>query len=255
MAEYNCALNHDGSLKDASKIQWHYNPDDVMPLPKNNKRARIEKTFLDIEAKVTSHSEGKEDDEDMDRFIYDEDEDEDEEDPNTPLVKLWIAYTQVEGTFLQVYKLDNALIIIANVTMYVNSSPSSHIGAVLPVSGTSSSSAVSKHSIPQCNHNPTKDWALWDVVVKNGSEEDMVFSFSLHGSSKYIHSAFLLLVIPGHIYVEARCLNDLKTSTKILADVYQNSTQLTMASSGFENGRCMKKEKRGLEILICWLLK
>ncbi|KAF8979171.1 hypothetical protein BDQ17DRAFT_1439685 [Cyathus striatus] len=102
MAEDNCALNHDGTLKDASKIQWHYNPDDEMPLPKNNKRARIEvmyyaesneciievfhpvqKMFLDIEAKVASDSEDEEDGEDMDRFINDEDQD--EEDPNTPI--------------------------------------------------------------------------------------------------------------------------------------------------------------------------
>ncbi|KAF9000947.1 hypothetical protein BDQ17DRAFT_1426774 [Cyathus striatus] len=78
IAEDNCALNHNDSLKDASKIQWHYNPDNVMPLLKNNKRARIEKTFLDIEVKVASDSEGEEVDEDTDRFINDEDEDEED---------------------------------------------------------------------------------------------------------------------------------------------------------------------------------
>ncbi|KAF8986152.1 hypothetical protein BDQ17DRAFT_1335661 [Cyathus striatus] len=163
MAEDNCALNCDGMLKDASEIQWHYDPDDEMPLPKNNKR----KKFLDIEVKVASDSEGEEDDEDMDGFINNEDQD--EEDPNTSIVLF-------------------------------------------------------------CSRN-TKDWPLWSVVVKDGSEKDVVFSLSLHGSSKYICSAFSLSVIPGHVYVEAKCLDDVKTSTRILADVYQNSICVAPATT------------------------
>ncbi|KAF8998164.1 hypothetical protein BDQ17DRAFT_1428649 [Cyathus striatus] len=253
MAEDNCALNHDGSLKDASEIQWHYDPDDAMPLPKNNKRARIEKMFLDIEVKVASDSEGEEDDEDMDGFINDEDEDED--DPNTPIPRLTLqcslyARLQNEDKKQQVMdcicsgggdlfaslqagkRIDNHRELINNiVTMYVNSGSSSYIGAVLPASGTSSSA----------------DWALWDLTVKDGFEEDVVFSLSLHGGSKYIHSAFSLLVIPGHVYVEARCLDDLKTSTKILADVYQNSICLAPTASWDESfskiGECYTPSK------------
>ncbi|KAF8993908.1 hypothetical protein BDQ17DRAFT_1331425 [Cyathus striatus] len=210
MAEDNCALNCDRTLKDASEIQWHYDPDDEMPLPKNNKR----KKFLDIKVKVASDSEGEEDDEDMDGFINNEDQD--EEDPNTSIVRLTLQRSFYVEETLRVYKLNNALIITANLSVKFLQC------AVSQASETSSSSAVSKHNIPRCGHN-TKDWPLWSVAVKDGSEEDVVFSLSLHGGSKYIHSAFSLSVIPGHVYVEAKCLDDIKTSTRILADVYQNS--------------------------------
>ncbi|KAF8982344.1 hypothetical protein BDQ17DRAFT_1437929 [Cyathus striatus] len=180
MAEDNCALNHDGTLKDASEIQWHYNPDDEMPLPKNNKRARIEKMFLDIEARVASDSEGEEDGEDINRFINDEDQD--EEDPKI-LQRSLYARLHNEDKKQQVMdclcsgggdllvslqagqRIDNHCELINNIfTMYVNSSPSSYIGAVLQVSGTSSL-AVSKHSVPQCGCN-SRNWPLWDLVVK-----------------------------------------------------------------------------------------
>ncbi|KAF8999505.1 hypothetical protein BDQ17DRAFT_1328242 [Cyathus striatus] len=236
MAEDNCALNCDGTLKDASEIQWHHDPDDEMPLLKNNKRARIEKKFLDIEAKVASDSEGEEDNEDMDGFINNEDQD--EEDPNTSIVRLTLQhsfYTCLQNEDKKQHimdhlrsgggdlaslqaeqRIDNHRKLISEIFV------TSYIGAVSQASGTSSSSAVSKHNIPRRGRN-TKDWPLWSVAVKDGSEEDVVFSLSLHGGSKYIRSAFSLSVIPGHIYVEAKCLDDVKTSTRILADVYQNS--------------------------------
>ncbi|KAF8984376.1 hypothetical protein BDQ17DRAFT_1437067 [Cyathus striatus] len=237
MAEDNCALNCDGTLKDASEIQWHYNPDDKMPLLKNNKRARIEKKFLDIKAKVASDSEGEEDDEDMDGFINNEDQD--EEDPNTSIVQLTLQhsfYTCLQNedkkqhimdhlhsgggdlASLQAEQcIDNHRELISEIfATYVNSSPSSYIGAVSQASGTSSSSA---------------DWPLWSIAVKDGSEEDVVFSHSLHGGLKYIHSAFSLLVIPGHVYVEAKCLDGVKSSTRILADVYQNSICAVLATT------------------------
>ncbi|KAF9012059.1 hypothetical protein BDQ17DRAFT_1322014 [Cyathus striatus] len=180
-----------------------------MPLLKNNKRARIEvmsyaesnrciievfhiiqKTFLDIKAKVASDSEGKEDDENTDRFINDEDED--EEDPNTPIVRLTLQcslYTCLQNKDKKQQVMDHihsgggdlfaslqAGQCIDNHHELINDIVTiSYIGAVLP------------------------DWALWDVAVKDGSEEDMVFSLSLHGSSKYIRSAFSLLELANDL--------------------------------------------------------
>ncbi|KAF8989624.1 hypothetical protein BDQ17DRAFT_1333971 [Cyathus striatus] len=191
MAEDNCALNCNRTLKDASETQWHYDLDDKMPLPKNNKRARIKKKFLDIEAKVASDSEGKENNEDMDRFINNEDQD--EEYPNTSIAQLTLQHSFY--ACLQ------------------NEDKKRHIMDHL------------------CSGGGYLDWPLWSVAVKDGSEEDMVFFLSLHGGSKYICSTFSLSVIPGHIYVEAKCLDDIKTSIRILADVYQNSICAVLATT------------------------
>ncbi|KAF8993877.1 hypothetical protein BDQ17DRAFT_1331395 [Cyathus striatus] len=231
MTEDNCALNCDGTLKDASEIQWHYNSDDKMPLLKNNKRARIEKKFLDIEAKVSSDSEGEEDDEDMDGFINNEDQD--EEDPNTSIVRLTLQcsfYAHLQNEDKKQHIMDHlhsgggdlaSLQAEQRIDNHRNLSAKFLQCAVSQASGTSSSSAVSKHNIPRRSRN-TKDWPLWSVVVKDGSEEDVVFSLSLHGGSKYIRSAFSLSS-PLVTFMWRLNVSTIKTSTRILADVYQNS--------------------------------
>ncbi|KAF9003632.1 WD40-repeat-containing domain protein [Cyathus striatus] len=76
MAKDNCALNQDGSLKDASQIQWYFDPDDEVPQPQQRK------TFLDLEAQVGSDSEDEDDEEQLDKFIVDNKDD--DEDPNIP---------------------------------------------------------------------------------------------------------------------------------------------------------------------------
>ncbi|KAF8977255.1 hypothetical protein BDQ17DRAFT_1339290 [Cyathus striatus] len=76
MAEDNCALNQDGSLKDMSQIQWYFDPDDEVPQSQWRKAKRA-KTFLDLEAQVASALEEEDDKEQPDN-----NEEDDDEDPN-----------------------------------------------------------------------------------------------------------------------------------------------------------------------------
>ncbi|KAF9003621.1 hypothetical protein BDQ17DRAFT_1425113 [Cyathus striatus] len=187
MAEDNCALNQDGSLKDASQIQWYFDPDDKVsqnqiPQPwwKKTKRAKVV-MFLDLEAQVASSSEDENDEEEPNEFIVDSKEN-DNEDPNIP---------------------------------YVVSRRDAHSHA-----GPSSTTIISKYNVAY-HSRVARDWSLYDIPVKNRLEEQIVYQLNLHAGPKHIRSAFALSIIPGHVYVEALNLEDLKKFTKIFGDINQ----------------------------------
>ncbi|KAF8982853.1 hypothetical protein BDQ17DRAFT_1336730 [Cyathus striatus] len=84
---------------------------------------------------------------------------------------------------------------------------------------TNSQLTESKHSI---SHEGIRDhdWSLFDVPVKDGTEELIVYTLSYQAGSKHIHSAFASVVFPGHIYVEAHNISDIQAVTSIYQDVY-----------------------------------
>ncbi|KAF8997028.1 hypothetical protein BDQ17DRAFT_1329661 [Cyathus striatus] len=176
MTEDNCALNCNGMLKDASEIQWHYDPDDKMPLPKNNKRARIE-----ISSKVSSDSEGEEDDEDMDGFINNEDQD--EEDPNTSIVRLTLQrsfYAHLQ-----------------------NEDKKQHIMDHLHSGGGDLASLQAEQRIDNHHELISEIFATMDLRK--------MWYFPSAYMAAQVHSQRIFVIShPGHVYVEAKCLDNLR---------------------------------------------
>ncbi|KAF8984827.1 hypothetical protein BDQ17DRAFT_1436859 [Cyathus striatus] len=188
MSQDNCALNQDGLLKDASEIQWFNDVDDETPLsqpgpsktnlkPSKTKRARLA-SFLDLEAEVASGSEDEDPIDSDDDFInnFTDDKDNNIDRPRLSLTQA----VEAEHGFID--HLTNK---------YVEKSR--------------------RHGIAHSSITP-QDWPMFDIPVKEGSEEIIVHMLTTQAGPKHIRSTFASAMIPGHVYVEGHNLEDVKKS-------------------------------------------
>ncbi|KAF9004246.1 hypothetical protein BDQ17DRAFT_1424692 [Cyathus striatus] len=170
----------DGSLKDASEIQWFNDIDDETPLSQSGssksnlkhrktKRARLA-SFLDLEAEVATGSE----DEDViysdDNFINNFMDDKDTNIPSTHL------------SLTQAIQANHGF--IDHLTNKYIEKPSS----ITP-----------------------QDWPMFNIPVQEGSEETIVHMLTTQAGPKHINSVFTSAMIPGHVYVEGNSLEDVKS--------------------------------------------
>ncbi|KAF9000958.1 hypothetical protein BDQ17DRAFT_1426793 [Cyathus striatus] len=203
MSQDNCALNQDSSLKDASEIQWFNDVDNETLLsqprpsktnlkPSKMKRARLA-SFLDLEAKVASGSEDEDPIDSDGDFINDFTDDEDNN-IDHPCLSLTQAI-EAEHGFID--HLTNK---------YIEKS-----WCVGNHSGRDGNPMFSthKHGIARSSITP-QDWLMFDILVKEGSEEIIVHMLTTQAGPKHIHSVFVSAMIPGHVYVEGHNLEDVK---------------------------------------------
>ncbi|KAF8982324.1 hypothetical protein BDQ17DRAFT_1437934 [Cyathus striatus] len=218
MSEENCTLNQNGTLKEAHNITWYNDLDDEIPISqpsgkkKKTTKRRLVESFLDLEAEVLTElpTDDKADTDHADNFIDDHFNDEDidgtDNEYNIPISQLALtrAVESVPNHGFIGYLLDK----------YGNNEGSSE-----SPKETNSQLTKSKHSI---SHEGIRDddWPLFDVPVKDGTEELIVYALSYQAGSKHICSAFASVVIPGHVYVEARNISDIQAVTSIYQDVY-----------------------------------
>ncbi|KAF8990278.1 hypothetical protein BDQ17DRAFT_1333561 [Cyathus striatus] len=191
MSEENCTLNQNGTLKEAHNITWYNDLDDEIPISQPS----------DLEAEVLTElpTDDKADTDHADNFIDDHFNDED-----------------IDGTDNE-YNIPISQLAL---TRAVESVPNhGFIGYLLDKYGNNEGTYKSKHSI---SHEGIRDddWPLFDVPVKDGTEELIVYALSYQAGSKHICSAFASVVIPGHVYVEARNISDIQAVTSIYQDVY-----------------------------------
>ncbi|KAF8989480.1 hypothetical protein BDQ17DRAFT_1477547 [Cyathus striatus] len=199
MSQDNCALNQDGSLKDASEIQWFNDIDDETLLlqprpsktnlkPSKTKRARLA-SFLDLEAEVAS---GSKDEDPIDS--------DDNKDNNIDRSRLSLTQAiEAEHGFID--HLTNK---------YVEKSR-----CIGNYSGRDGDPMFSthKHSIARSGITP-QDWPMFDIPVKpsvgriRGNNSPYAHN---QAGPKHIRSAFASAMIPGHVYVEGHNLEDVKS--------------------------------------------
>ncbi|KAF9002150.1 hypothetical protein BDQ17DRAFT_1426115 [Cyathus striatus] len=215
MSQDNCAQNQDGSLKDASQIQWFNDIDDEIPLsqpgpsksnlkPSKTKRARLA-SFLDLEAEVASGLEDEDPIDSDDDFINDFMDDEDNNIDHSRL-----SLTQaIEAEHGFIDHLTNK---------YVEKSR--HVGNHSGRDGDPMFS-THKHSITHSGITP-QDWPMFDIPVKEGSKEIIVHMLTTQAGPKHIRSAFASAMIPGHVYVEGHNLEDVKKCAAIYSQAFSN---------------------------------
>ncbi|KAF8993444.1 hypothetical protein BDQ17DRAFT_1368346 [Cyathus striatus] len=215
MPQEQCALNKDGTLKDARDIDWYNDVDDEVSLlntqkvvsnagNKSKKRKRNYNVFLDLEAGDGSDSDEEDTDID-DNSIGDED-------ANIPISRL-----RLTRTMAVVPEEEHYLDYLAKKYTREDKGDRSHYDE----HEISYPSVVDKHSIPRGGRKPD-DWPLWDVPVNVGSEEEIVHGIFCRADPKHIRSAFASESAPGRIYVEAKTVESVKRFFTIYRDAYIN---------------------------------